>query len=108
MESNDWNDAERRVERAAELFEQQRWHEAVEELRAATSINPYNAAWFYNLGITLDQLGHHEEAAAAYQDAIAIDPEDVQALHRLGQDFHELGRFEESIAALEKIEKIDA
>ena len=32
---NDWDDAERRVERAQELFEQRRWQEALEELRAA-------------------------------------------------------------------------
>ena len=105
---DDWNDAERRVERAAELFEQRRWHEAVEELRAATSINPYNSAWFYNLGITLDQLGRHDEAIEAYQEAIAIDPQDVMALQRLGADFHEIGRFEEAIQMLEQIESIDS
>ncbi|MBW3653184.1 MAG: DUF881 domain-containing protein [Actinobacteria bacterium] len=32
---NDWDDAERRVEKAQELFEQRRWSEALEELRAA-------------------------------------------------------------------------
>ena len=31
---SDWDDAERRVEKAQELFEQRRWHEALEELRA--------------------------------------------------------------------------
>jgi len=39
---SDWNDAERQVEKAQELFEQRRWVEALEELRAAISINPYN------------------------------------------------------------------
>ena len=38
----EWDDAERRVEKAQELFEQRRWSEALEELRAATDINPYN------------------------------------------------------------------
>ena len=32
---SDWDDAERRVERAQELFEQRRWSEALDELRAA-------------------------------------------------------------------------
>ena len=57
METNDWSDAERRVEHAQELFEQHKWAEALEELRAATSINPYNAAWYFNIGLTLDELG---------------------------------------------------
>ena len=52
---NDWNDAERRVERAQELFEQRKLQEAVEELRAAIAINPYNSGWFYNLGVTLER-----------------------------------------------------
>src|SRR5437867_1838896 len=89
MESNDWNDAERRVERAQELFEQHRWHEALAELRLATSINPYNAAWFYNLGLILDQLGQREEAIGAYEQALSIESTDVQALLRLGLDLHE-------------------
>jgi tetratricopeptide (TPR) repeat protein len=108
MESNDWNDAERRVERAQELFEQHRWQEALAELRAATSINPYNSAWFYNLGLTLDQLGRHEEAIAAYEQSLAIDPRDVQALHRLGANLHELGRYHDAIAALERVEQVDS
>jgi tetratricopeptide (TPR) repeat protein len=54
---NDWDDAERRVERAQELFEQRRWSEALEELRAATDINPYNAGWHFNIGLTLDEMG---------------------------------------------------
>ena len=53
---NDWDDAERRVEKAQELFEQRRWQEALEELRAAISINPYNGGWFFNVGLTLDEL----------------------------------------------------
>ena len=33
MRMNDWNDAEQRVERAQELFAQQKWQEAIEELK---------------------------------------------------------------------------
>src|SRR5262245_40137391 len=107
MESNDWNDAERRVERAAELFEQHLWAEALAELRVATAINPYNPVWLHNLGLALDHLGRHEEAIEAYEQALAIDPNDVPSLHRVGADYHEIGRFRESIQALERIERID-
>src|SRR6185436_17556555 len=104
---NDWNDAERRVERAQELFEQHKWQEALEELRAATSINPYNSAWFFNIGLTLDELGRTDEAIEAYQQALLIDPEDVHSLNRLGVDQHQAGRFSEALATFEQIQKID-
>src|SRR6478672_4747647 len=71
---NDWNDAERRVERAQELFEQHKWQEALEELRAATSINPYNASWFFNIGLTLDELGRFEEALRTFERLESLDP----------------------------------
>src|SRR5690242_21639924 len=86
---NDWDDAERRVEKAQELFEQHKWQEALEELRAATSINPYNASWVFNIGLTLDELGRYDEAIDAYRQALAIEPDDRQALHHLGL---EIGR----------------
>jgi len=58
---NEWNDAELRVEKAQELFEQHRWLEALDELQAAIAINPYNGSWFFNTGLTLDELERYEE-----------------------------------------------
>src|SRR5439155_17200453 len=98
METNDWSDAERRVEHAQELFEQRKWQEALEELRAATAINPYNAAWFFNIGLTLDELGRPEEAIEAYRQASAIDPNDVQAMNHLAVDLHHVGKYDEALA----------
>ena len=72
---NDWNEAEQRVEKAQELFEQRRWQEALEELRAATAINPYNSTWFVHIGMALDELDRYEEAIDAYHRALEIDPE---------------------------------
>src|SRR3954469_5401670 len=104
---NDWNEAEQRVEKAHELFEQRRWDEALEELRAAISINPYNSSWFFNVGLTLDELHRFDEALAAYQEAVEIDPDDVQALNHLGVDLCRVGRFEEALKSFEQIEAAD-
>jgi tetratricopeptide (TPR) repeat protein len=103
----EWDDAERRVEKAQELFEQRRWSEALEELRAATDINPYNGGWFFNIGLTLDEMGRHEEAIDAYRRALAIDEADLQAMNHLGVDLHRVGNFEEALRTFEKIEQLD-
>jgi len=107
METNDWSDAERRVERAQELCEQRKWLEALDELRAATSINPYNAAWFFNIGLTLDELGRTEEAIDAYRQASAIDPNDTQSLNHLAVDLHQAGRYDEALQTFTRIETLD-
>src|SRR2546421_7711616 len=105
---SDWDDAERRVEKAQELFEQRRWAEAVEELRAATSINPYNGGWFFNIGLTLDEMERYDEAIDAYHRAIDIDSNDLQALQHLGIDLHRIGNYKEALNIFEKMESIDS
>ncbi len=73
---NDWSDAERRVEKAQQFFEQRKWSEALREIRLATNINPYNSTWFFNMGLILDELGRFEEALEAYRQADSIDSND--------------------------------
>lgn len=104
---NDWNDAEQRVEKAQELFEQHRWQEALEELRAATAINPYNGSWFFNTGLTLDEMERFDEAIEAYHKALEIDPDDVAALNCAGVDLHRTGKYQEALKSFAKIESID-
>jgi len=107
MESNDWTDAERRVERAAELFEQRKLDEALEELRFAVDINPFNPGWLFNLALTLDELGRYDEAIEVYQKTLQIEPDDVLVLHRLGVNLHRTGRFREALEVLEHASEVD-
>jgi tetratricopeptide (TPR) repeat protein len=104
---NEWQDAEQRVEKAQELFSQQKWLEALEELRAAVAINPYNSAWHFNMGLTLDEMGRFEEAVEAYEQAVRIAPEDIEGLHHLGRDLARVGKLLESLKTLEQIERLD-
>ena len=69
---NDWSDAERRVEKAQQFFEQRKWSDALREIRVATDINPHNASWFFNMGLILDEMGRFEEALQAYFHADGI------------------------------------
>ena len=104
---NDWSDAERRVERAQELFERRQWNEALSELRAATDINPYNGAWFFNIGLVLDEMGRLDEAIEAYRRAVGIDPDDITALMHLGLDLYRTGRLHEALRTFQRIQAID-
>src|ERR1039457_3746104 len=102
---NDWSDAERRVEKAQQFFEQRKWSEALREIRVATSINPYNSAWFFNMGLILDELGRYTEALDAYRQSTRIDPNDLHTLNHLGLDLYRTGRFDQAISTFEQIEK---
>jgi tetratricopeptide (TPR) repeat protein len=105
---SDWNEAERRVERAQELFEQRKWTEALEELRAATTINPYNSGWHFNIGLTLDEMGRIEEAIEAYREVLAIDPNDLQAMNHLGVDLHRIEQYDQALEIFQSIEERDS
>ncbi len=104
---NDWSDAERRVEKAQQLFEQRKWSEALREIRLATSINPYNPSWFFNMGLILDEMGRFEEALDAYAQADGIESNDIQTLYHMGVDLHRTGRLDKAIDTFVQIERLD-
>ncbi|MEO1584226.1 MAG: tetratricopeptide repeat protein [Planctomycetota bacterium] len=70
---NEWQEAEQHVERAHELYELGHWDEAESALRRALTLNPYQAEWHFNLGLTLAAAGRPEAALDALTEA-----------HRLG------------------------
>lgn len=72
---NDWVDAEHHVERAHEHYDAGRWDEAETELRRALSLNPYQAEWYFNLGLTLEAAGRHADAADAFTSCFKLHDE---------------------------------
>src|SRR5258708_36158817 len=105
---NDWYDAEQRVERAKEFFDQHKWPEALEELRAAVSLNPYNGGWYFNIGLTLDEMQRFDEAIDAYRQALDIEADDLDALSHLGTDLGLVGRHRDALEVFNRAEKIAA
>ncbi len=105
---NDWLDAEHHVERAHELFDAGRWDEAENELRRALSLNPYQAEWHFNLGLTLEAAGRTGDAANAFRDAFELssDP-DAHAAMLVGVNLVRAGKPAEALEWLEKAEKLD-
>ncbi|MBL4591882.1 MAG: tetratricopeptide repeat protein [Phycisphaerales bacterium] len=75
---NDWVDAEQHVERAHELYDAGRWDEAETELRQALSLNPYQAEWYFNLGLTLEAAGRNSDAATAFAQCFTLHEEHDQ------------------------------
>lgn len=104
---SEWHEAEDRIEKARFFFEQQRWHEALDELRAAIAQDPYNANWLFNVGLTLDELSRYEEAIEAYRRSLEIEPGDVQAMNHLGIDLCRLGKYRQAIRQFQRIEQLD-
>lgn len=72
---NDWVDAEHHVELAHEHYDAGRWDEAEVELRQALSLNPYQAEWQFNLGLTLEAAGRYEAAADAFIQCSKLNAE---------------------------------
>lgn len=105
---SDWQEAERRIERAHDLYERGRWEEALVELKRAIEINPHMGAWYFNLGLTLDMMERHEEALEAYRQALAIDPHDIESLTAAGTDCNRLELYHEAIRYFERVEAIDS
>ena len=74
---------------------------ALESFRTALSLSPDNTRVLENLGITLQQLGRHEEAIAEYRRSIEIRPT-ASALSNLGTCLFLLGRYGEAVQAYER------
>jgi len=107
MPTNDWMDAEARVEHAHELYDRGRWAEAAAELRAAIDINPYNASWCFNLGLTLEAMEDYDHACEAFNSALDLEPNDLEAMNCLGVNMTRRGNYAEALEYLEQIEQLD-
>ena len=104
---NDWHDAEQHVERAHEAYEAGRWEEAESELRRALALNPNQAEWLFNLGLTLTAAGRSADAADAFQNSFELG-EDPHAAIMTGVSRMRAGQPEQSIEWFEKAQRLDS
>jgi len=103
---NDWQDAEQHVEKAHEAYEAGRLEEAESELRRALALNPNQAEWLFNLGLTLTAAGRVADAADAFQSSFESG-EDPHAAIMTGVSRMRAGQPEQSIDWFEKAQKLD-
>lgn len=95
----DWSAAPRHARLAQLLAMQDKWWQAVESLTVATSLDPGQADWFFQLGEAQERMGRFENAAEAYQAALALDPGDAQRHYRLGHALERAGHPARAAAA---------
>jgi len=105
---NDWVDAEEHIERAHQAYEAGRWEEAESELRFALSLNPHQAEWQFNLGLTLEAAERHEDAAVAFRTCFELrDRRDAPSAVAIGVNLLRAGKARESLEWLEVAERLE-
>jgi len=108
---NDWVDAEHHVDLAHEHYDAGRWDEAEVELRQALSLNPYQAEWQFNLGLTLEAAGRYDAAADAFVQCSKLHVEhaspDANSTLLVGVNLIRAGKPGAAMAWLDAAEKIE-
>ncbi|MFK7960161.1 MAG: tetratricopeptide repeat protein [Phycisphaerales bacterium] len=99
---SDWLDAEGHADRALEMFERGRWAEAESELRKAISLNPDQAEWHYNLGLTIEASGRDAEALACFARTAEMMPDAVEPLLAAGGAAQRLTNWADAIKWMDR------
>lgn len=99
---NDWSEAEHHAQRGRRLYEAGQWDRALDELRIAVRSNPYQADWHFGMGLILDAMGRHREAAQAFEQALELRGEDAETLVHLGVDLLHSDQCMRAIAVLQR------
>jgi tetratricopeptide (TPR) repeat protein/predicted small lipoprotein YifL len=71
-------------ERAKELAAAEEYGEALFYYKAATERSPQTGPYWFDFGLTLQELGRHAEAATAYERAIVLIPDNFWVHNNLG------------------------
>ncbi len=93
---------EKHLREAQRYVDDQKYPEAVRELRAAISIDPRIRGAFYQLGFALFQGHRFPEAEQAFNKELQFQPPDAYSLYYLGRIRLEAGQRGQAIAFFEK------
>lgn len=104
---SDWLDAEGHADRAFEMYERGRWAEAESELRKALSLNPDQAEWHFNLGLTLEAAGRDAEALSSYERAVELMPDQADPILAAGIVANRLDLCRRAVELFQQVLRID-
>ena len=105
---NEWQRAERHADRALDLFDRGFLEEAESELRKALEIQPEQADWQFNLGLTLEAAQRDQEAMEQFERAAALAPDQVHPNLAVGAMAIRLNQWPKALAAFEMILSIES
>jgi tetratricopeptide (TPR) repeat protein len=88
--------------RAKELAAAKEYGEALSYYKAATERSPQTGSYWFDFGLTLQELGRHAEAATAYEHAVVLVPNDFWTHNNLGLACIRARRPRRAVEVLEK------
>lgn len=91
------------LERADELFEQNRFHEAARCYEKVVKVQPNTTTAWFKLGMALDNIEQYDLAIQAYKTVTQYQQEDYLAWLKLAKALEMLQHFEESLVAYDKV-----
>ena len=86
------------VEEATELLHEERYKEALEELRSILRDDPSNAYAFFFLGQALYEVGEMQPARDAYRAALKLAPQHLGARVSLVHVLRKLGETRDAVS----------
>lgn len=95
--------------RAWQLMEQGRYDQAEAALRKALTFNPEDHRAWYDLGLTLMELGKWEEAIIAFEEGVRLTKYGEfypNSVFQIGRCLARLGRWKEAMARYERVLEI--
>jgi tetratricopeptide (TPR) repeat protein len=95
------------MNKGVEEGRQKLFDSAIRDLKTATTIDPSNAAAYYNMGVIYKDEHKWTDAADAFNGALRLDPDNPALHYELGNSLFEQGKVADAQAEFEKALKID-
>ncbi len=104
---DDWTEAESHAHRAQAFLEVGDWDRALRELRQALAVNPEQGDWLFGMGVALDALQRHDEAASCFEQVLRVEGDDIETLLHLANSMLKARKYRRAIKVLARVNSID-
>lgn len=91
------------LERGDELFQLQRYKEAVTAYDKVIQAQPNDYVAWFKRGLALENLRCYEDAAASYDRVVHLQPDDYLAWYKLGAALDLLQRYTDALQAYDRV-----
>ena len=98
QEQNNHNLSRSFLDRAIQLKIESKFTEAIDLIKKAIELNPYESLNFFHIGHCFHLQKNFDEAIHYYKIAIDLDPRDSSSYNNIGCCLEEKGLYEEAIA----------